>query len=710
MSSAAAPGRGSRAALAAAAVVLVLAVVAGYLHRTLFDADQFAARATATLRDERVRTVVARDVTDGVVLAQRDDLLAARPLIASVVGGIVGAPPFAKVFELAVRDLHRAVIGHDQDTVTLTVADVGTLLHEGLRTVRPKLADQVAERAHVRVATADLGAVGGRLTRVAVTTKWLALGLAALGIALAGAGIALDPDRRRAVHRLAVWSAGAAVVLIGLLALVHAVVRGRFTGDDRGAVDGVWHAFLGGLVWTAWALALASAVVAAAARSAVRTVDLGALLRRAGAVVADEPEATWARWLRALALIAAGVAVVAAPAVAVRLVVTVAGLVLAYAGVNAVLRLVERPGYRLGPADDGLPGRPSRALLRRGAATGVTAGLVAGIAAGLLGSGEVSQALPHTGACNGHRALCDRTLPQVTLAATHNAMSVPGQGWYSAEQDGSIRQQLDAGVRGLLIDTHYADRLDNGRLRTDLSNGGKLEDTVGPSGVAAAERLRARAGFQGGGERGLYLCHTFCELGGTPLDAALADIDRFMVSHPEEVVVLVNQDEISPQDFVGAMRKAGLDRLALVPPGAGERWPTLRQMIDRDQRLVVLAENHAGGAPWYRLAYDGLVQETPYTFPRAKDLTQSSELPASCAPNRGGTRAPLFLMNHWVSTDPAPRPSDARIVNAEDVLVRRAEVCRRLRHHLPNLVAVNFYAQGQLEAAVDALNGVTGPR
>ena len=37
-------------------------------------------------------------------------------------------------------------------------------------------------------------------------------------------------------------------------------------------------------------------------------------------------------------------------------------------------------------------------------------------------------------------------------------------------------------------------------------------------------------------------------------------------------------------------------------------------MIDSDKRVVFLAENHAGAAPWYQLAYKRITQETPYTF------------------------------------------------------------------------------------------------
>jgi hypothetical protein len=66
-------------------------------------------------------------------------------------------------------------------------------------------------------------------------------------------------------------------------------------------------------------------------------------------------------------------------------------------------------------------------------------------------------------ACNGHAALCGRRLDEVVLPATHNSMSAPLPGWYSAEQERPIGGQLDDGIRGLLLDTHYGDRLASGR-------------------------------------------------------------------------------------------------------------------------------------------------------------------------------------------------------------------------------------------------------
>jgi hypothetical protein len=265
-------------------------------------------------------------------------------------------------------------------------------------------------------------------------------------------------------------------------------------------------------------------------------------------------------------------------------------------------------------------------------------------------------------------------------------------------------------VRGLLIDTHYGDRLADGKVRTDFGSRDELKRQVGQDGISpeagdAALRTRDRLGFSGKGEHGMYLCHTFCELGATRLEDVLGQIEDFMAAHPGEVLVVVNQDYVTPEDYVKAVADAGLADRAYGGP-LSETEPTLRKMIDSGKRIVFLAENHAGAAPWYRLAYERLTEETPYTFKSAAKLTEPRGLAKTCRPNRGPARgAPIFLMNHWVSTDPFPRPSDATKVNARERLLRRARECERIRDHGPNLVAVNFFARGDVFEVVAELNG-----
>jgi hypothetical protein len=334
--------------------------------------------------------------------------------------------------------------------------------------------------------------------------------------------------------------------------------------------------------------------------------------------------------------------------------------------------------------------------------------ILAAVATVVATGGTTEPAAARTTTCNGYAVLCSRPLTRVVLPATHNSMSVPARGWFSAEQDRPISGQLQDGIRGLLLDTHYADRLENGNIRTFFGSTAKLnlavkQGELSQDSVDAALRLRDRLGYRGEGERGMYLCHTFCELGATPLADGLRDIHAFLITHPSEVVVIVNQDYVTPADFVAAMDDAGLTQYAFTPPVAGA-WPSLRTMIDSGRRLMVLAENEAGAAPWYQLAYERLVEETPFTFPPGY-LTNPANLPASCEPNRGPERAPLFLINHWVSTDPAPRPTDADKVNAYEPLLARARTCERLRDHIPNLLAVNFYKRGDLFRVVDTLNG-----
>jgi hypothetical protein len=129
-------------------------------------------------------------------------------------------------------------------------------------------------------------------------------------------------------------------------------------------------------------------------------------------------------------------------------------------------------------------------------------------------------------------------------------------------------------------------------------------------------------------------------------------------------------------------------------------------MIDSNQRLVLFAENHGGGARWYHPAYRGIVQETPYTFTRAAQLTEPAELRASCRPNRGGRRGSLFLLNNFITRGPAPRPSVAARVNAFHALLRRARTCERIRNAFPNVIAVDFSTVGDVAGVVDALNHV----
>jgi hypothetical protein len=696
-----------RSLVIAACTVTLLALVAGYARRAAVNSDQFANRATAALRDDNVRSLVAARITDQVVL-KNADLIAARPIIESAASAIVGSRAFTNLFRSAVRDVHRALFNRDKNTLTLTVADVGTVLGAALEELRPSLARKVQSTGRVALVQRDVGSLSATLARLGDRIRALALLLLALSLVLVAGALAVSNDRRRTVAELGIGAAGAGVLLVVVYGVVRSLAIHHVEGpEDQAAAGAVWDAFLGDLRTAAWVLAGSGAVIAAAATSLIRPIDLREPLRRVVGWVATEPTRPALRALRAVAFLAVGVVVITEREAVLQLLLTGLGVVLIYIGVTAVLRLVYQPAAH----DERPPPREVSLFKRRRLLTAlIAAGLIAGAVAAFVGTGGATTAAPSSGVCNGHQALCDRPLDRVVLPATHNSMSVPLAGWYSAEQDRTIADQLADGIRGLLIDTHYADRLPNGKLRTYFGSQEELrrrakQDGVNPGAVDAALRIRDRLGLSGKGKRGMYLCHAFCELGATPLESALDALRDFLVAHPDEVVVIINQDYVTPEDFVMAVKDAGVEHLVYRGPTSGG-WPTLRQMIDRNQRVLFLAENHAGAASWYHLAYQRITEETPYAFSKVRQLTDPADLAASCKPNRGPAEAPLFLVNHWITTDPVPLPSNAAKVNEYGTLLKRTRECQRLRHHLPNLVAVNFYRRGDLFRVVDTLNGV----
>jgi hypothetical protein len=697
--------------VALASVALVLALVVGYVRRAVVDSDQFANRATVALKDDGVRSLIAEQVTDQVVLARASDLTAVRPLVESVVSSVVGGRAFTGAFRAGVRDVHRALFARDEHTVTLALADVGTMVAAALEVVQPSIARRIETTQRVQVVRRDIGDANARVVRVADTITLLAPLLLLVAVLCAAGAIWLSAERRRTVVHLGAGAAIGGLVLVVVCDIARPVAVGQVDGADaREAVGAVWDAFLGDLRTAAWILAGCGAVVAAAAASMIRPVELDAPLRRVARWIATAPTYPALRVLRGVALIAAGLLCVLAWQVVARALITVAGVYLVFAGVSAILALVYQPRTET-EAETKVETKRRRAPRRhRWVAPVLATALVAAAIAVFVGSGGTTTPAPAAGPCNRHQALCDRSLPEVALAATHNSMSVPLPGWYAAEQDAPIADQLRFGIHGLLFDTHYADKLSDGRLRTYFGPDAKIkelarQDGVSPSALDAALRTRERLGFEGEGERGMYLCHTFCELGGTLLSDALRDIHDFLVLNPGEVLVIINQDYVTPEDFVGALRKAGLDKLAYRGPTSG-RWPTLRQMIDSNQRVLFLAENHAGAEPGYHPAYEAITQETPFTFGRTQQLTDPAGLAATCRENRGPSTAPLFLINHWISTDPIPLPSHASEVNAYGPLMARLRECERIRHHLPNLVAINFFRRGDVLRAVDTLNRI----
>jgi hypothetical protein len=702
--------RGSAAPVLAvlAAVVLLVGLVAGYARLTLFDSDEFSARATAVLEDDAVKSEIARRVTDDLVLNAQADLVAVRPLIESVVEGLVGAGVFRDLFHNAVRDVHGALFEGNQNTATLTLADVGVVVRGALQALAPGVAKKIPGGADTDVTPIEPPGWLADLAQVGHDLLGLSLILLALGLALVALALWRSRDRRRTLLVFGIALVGAGVIAAVALGVVRTLLLARIEDTGiRDAARAVWDVYLGDLRNALYVFAAIGAVLAAAASSLLRPVDIEAPLRRAWETLVRVPERQWLRVLRALGLVVVGALIVIDPDAFIHLLGLLAGLYIAYAGVAELIRITIAP-----------PTAERReAEMVRGRRTLVTAGIVSAViligGAIFIASGGISEEAEaiETVGCNGAVELCDRPLDQVAIPTAHNAMSaVTNKDWLFGQQDAGFPDQLHDGIRGLLIDAHYGQPTQSGKVKTDLSDlsGGEretYEETLGPEGLDAALRIRDRVvNSETTGPRQVYLCHRFCELGAIPIDTAFRQYRDFLAANESEVLVIVVEDYVEPADIADAVEESGL--IDYVYEGPLDPPPTLQEMIDSGGRVLMMAENDAGGGsiPWYHEAYDELVQETPYTFKKPEALTTAKRLAESCEPNRGRARAAFFLINHWVDTAPAPRPSNAKKVNASEELQRRVRRCERIRGLAANLIAVDFYREGDLFDVVEQLN------
>jgi hypothetical protein len=271
------------------------------------------------------------------------------------------------------------------------------------------------------------------------------------------------------------------------------------------------------------------------------------------------------------------------------------------------------------------------------------------------------------------------------------------KGWMFPNQQRGIRTQLEDGIRAFLIDVTAGIPV-GGAVRTELEDGHivreKFEPALGLEGVEAAMRIRDRLIGGDPNDRELYLCHGLCELGADALVPVLQEIREFLVLNPHEVIIIVIEDAVGPEEIEAAFGESRLVELVyrgpVTPP-----WPTLGEMVQDNQRVLVLAENDSGDVPWYHPAF-AVLQETPYHF---EDPSKFSN-----EPNRGGQAGSLLLLNHWIASAPSSLPSDAARVNSYESLLARARACQRERGMLPNIIAVDFYRTGDLLRVVEMLN------
>ena len=676
-------------------VSLAGGLLAAWVQTTAFNAESMAGRSVHALDSDAVRHELALQLTDQLVKSGNRQIIAFRPAAQLTVETIIETDAFKSIFASSVRRLHASLIAGNADS-GLDLSDSLGLLASGLQLNDAKTAavdgvEKPGTMSDTIGKVADLPVWGWR-----DTLAYIAIGLLLLAFCCALGSVWIAANRRLGVVRVGLAAVVAGVIIVVMLMIAQRVAAG-FTSDTalhRAISDAVW-AVTDDLRATAYAIAVMGAVVAAAA-SPTERFSPDNLQRQVSSLHQRMRSSTWGTICLALVAGIAGLVVISNPAGTVSALVFALGLLLVFV---ATRLLVSVASTVAAPATDGSPASAPRRWLGWAIAVGGIA-----VAAGVFGVLSVNSARARAERafvreCMGRADNCDLQLDQVTFAGAHNAMSSPAYpGWLFAEQIESIGGQLSNGVRALLIDAHY------GRTSSVKVPGSKVNlvitdiasEFVVPGAELPSPEVRARAeqlaaSAPAGGQRAVYLCHNYCELGAVRMVDEMKSVRRFLEANPGEVVMIIVQDAVSSADITAVFTAAGLvDHVVTLTPG--EPLPRLGTLVDNDTRLVVFAERGDDNAPrWYQRAYDWF-QETQYTF----DSIDSFD----CSPNRGEVGNPLFLVNHWVGRSP-PDPALAKQANGIDVLDARVRQCLDERGLIPNIIAADFATTGDVVAVAE---------
>ena len=91
------------------------------------------------------------------------------------------------------------------------------------------------------------------------------------------------------------------------------------------------------------------------------------------------------------------------------------------------------------------------------------------------------------------------------------------------------------------------------------------------------------------------------------------------------MVTIIFESYLDAAETAAAFEAAGLTEALFVPPASGP-WPTLGEMFDAGDRLVVFTDEGGGAYPWYL---------DVWTWAWETDWDNQNRFDFSCARNRG---------------------------------------------------------------------------
>ncbi len=270
--------------------------------------------------------------------------------------------------------------------------------------------------------------------------------------------------------------------------------------------------------------------------------------------------------------------------------------------------------------------------------------------------------------CNGMVELCYRQYSEVTFPETHNSFATHADGIYypASNHETGLQEQWDAGMRAFMLDAHY---------RTSFSSD--------------SNDVRF---CHGDPDRGASPCH----YGEVNAIAWLSHIRSLMAGDENDIVTLLFESTVSAEHIEYILMESDLFDW-IYQHELGEQWPTLGELIDADNRLVVFWEEPQDDAfPWL---HDFLV------FSWTTNFAEDDPEEMNCEVHRGDGTQTVWHLNNWLKNSAGlSDPQRAGQVNDYDFLLNRGLECWEMHGKRPTFIAVDWWEDGDVVAVARTLN------
>ena len=259
--------------------------------------------------------------------------------------------------------------------------------------------------------------------------------------------------------------------------------------------------------------------------------------------------------------------------------------------------------------------------------------------------------------CNGYNLLCAKTYDEVAYLTTHNAYNAQEDNFQFPNQTYNIESQLNLGVRAFMVDVY---------------------DYFGT----------------------ISAYHSTFLLGSIALSDILNDIKLFLDNNQNDIITIILESYVDADDIENIVNQSGLTNY-LYTHNNMLAWPTLQEMINNNQRLVIFSDKDDASSTqtWYHYVWDYAV-ETHYSV---NDINNFS-----CSFNRGNPNNDLFIFNHFVTHAMLGYGmyNESISVNANPFLINRALDCKNQHNKFPNFITLDFVELGNGLDAVNELNNI----